>query len=107
MDNEVLLVFITFASAEDAKRLASALVTENLAACVSLVPGVESFYRWQGSVQSGAEILGLIKTTALAYPALEIRIRELHSYQVPEIVAFPVSRGLPAYLDWVRSSCLG
>ena len=106
MDNEVLLVFITFASEEEAKRLASTLVTENLAACVSFVPGVESFYRWEGAVHSASEILGIIKTTALAYPALQIRMRELHSYQVPEIVALSVSQGLPAYLDWVRSSCL-
>ncbi len=105
MNNEVLLVFTTFASAEEAKRLATALVAENLAACVSLVPAVESFYRWEGAVQSGAEIFGIINTTGLAYPALEIRIRELHSYEVPEIVALPVSHGLPAYLNWVRSSC--
>lgn len=105
MDNEVLLVFITFASEEEAKRHASALVMENLAACVSLVSSVESFYRWEGSLHSASEILGIIKTTALAYAALQTRIQELHSYQVPEIVALPVSNGLPAYLDWVRSSC--
>jgi periplasmic divalent cation tolerance protein len=107
MDNEVLLVFITFASVDEAKCIASALVSEKLAACVSLLPGVESFYRWEGALQSGGEILGLIKTTTPAYPALQIRIRELHSYQVPEILAIPVSQGLPTYLDWVRSSCLG
>jgi periplasmic divalent cation tolerance protein len=107
MDNEVRIVFITFASEEEAKRIASALVVENLAACVSLVPSVASFYRWEGALHSASEILGIIKTTALAYPALQIRIQELHSYQVPEIVALSVSQGLPAYLHWVRSGCLG
>jgi periplasmic divalent cation tolerance protein len=107
MDNEVLIVFITFASEEEAKRIASALVTENLVACVSLVPSVASFYRWEGALHSASEILGIIKTTDLAYPALQIRIQELHSYQAPEIVALSVSQGLPAYLHWVRSSCLG
>jgi periplasmic divalent cation tolerance protein len=105
MADEVLIVFSSFASAQQAQIVAKALVEENLAACVSLLPGAQSFYRWEGAVQSNTETIGIIKTTSRAYPALETRIRALHSYQVPEIVCVAVSEGLPAYLDWVRASC--
>ena len=104
-DDDVLLVLCSFASAQQAEMVAKALVDENLAACVSLLPGVQSFYRWEGALHSETEAVAIIKTTSRVYPTLETRIRALHSYQVPEIVCVAVKEGLPAYLDWVRASC--
>lgn len=86
---------------EAADRLAAALVEEQLAACVNLLPGIQSVYRWQGALERSAETLLLAKTSADCYPALETRLRELHPYELPEIIALPVERGLPGYLAWV------
>ena len=96
----VLLVLCT-CPPEAAERLASALVEEQLAACVNVLPGIQSVYRWQGALERSAETLLLAKTTAERYPALETRLRELHPYDLPEIIALPVERGLPGYLAWV------
>ncbi|RIX48287.1 MAG: divalent-cation tolerance protein CutA [Rhodocyclales bacterium GT-UBC] len=84
-----------------ANAIALALVEDRLAACVNILPRVQSVYRWQGAVESASEIPLLIKTTTAGYPALEARLRELHPYEVPEIIALSVSQGLPAYLNWV------
>ena len=88
---------------ESANTIALALVEERLAACVNILPRVQSVYRWQGAVESATEIPLFIKSTATNYPALEAAIRNRHPYQVPEIIALPVERGLPAYLDWIAS----
>jgi len=82
------------------------LVEERLAACVNVVPGLRSLYRWQGKVHEDAEALLLLKTTAARYQALQERLRALHPYELPEIVAVPVSAGLPAYLEWVAAQTL-
>lgn len=87
---------------EGAAALARSLVEERLAACVNLIPGARSIYRWEGAVLDEPEQLLVIKTTAERYAALEARVRALHGYQVPEIIALPVERGLAAYLAWVR-----
>jgi periplasmic divalent cation tolerance protein len=87
-----------------AEHLAHTLVEESLAACVSQIGPARATFRWQGQVERASEILLLIKTTAAGYAALEHRLRELHPYEVPEIIAVPVERGLPAYLDWVAAS---
>ncbi|MCL2525322.1 MAG: divalent-cation tolerance protein CutA [Betaproteobacteria bacterium] len=84
-----------------ANAIALAVVEEKLAACVNLLPRVQSVYRWQGAVESASEIPLFIKTTTDRYAALEKRLRELHPYAVPEIIAMPISHGLPAYLDWL------
>jgi len=76
-------------------------------ACGNLVPGVESIYRWQGKVETSSEVIVIFKTTAARYLELQTRIRELHPYEVPEILAIPVSAGLPPYLQWVEDSCRG
>ncbi|WP_193210726.1 divalent-cation tolerance protein CutA [Luteolibacter marinus] len=102
MDSPVV-VLCTFPDVEVARRVAGELVTRRLAACVNLVPGVESIYRWEGEVERSGEVLGLIKTTC--YPELEAGLKELHPYEVPEIVALPVGAGLPAYLAWLGESC--
>jgi periplasmic divalent cation tolerance protein len=95
----VVLVLSTVPPA-DADRIAGALVEERFAACVNLMP-VRSVYRWQGAIQRDDELLAIIKTTAERAPALTARLRELHPYDVPEILVVPVADGLPAYLDWV------
>lgn len=84
-----------------AKRLAEHLVGSGLAACVNIQPPCQSVYRWQGKVEHATEIPVFIKTSIDAYPALEATIRELHPYEVPEIIALPISQGLPSYLQWV------
>jgi periplasmic divalent cation tolerance protein len=101
--SDTLLVHCTCPEA-DAERLTQALVGESLAACVSQVGPVRSVYRWQGAVEIGHEMLLLIKTTAAAYPALQARLLELHPFELPEIIALPISAGLPAYLQWLRES---
>ncbi|MGE4072240.1 MAG: divalent-cation tolerance protein CutA [Lysobacterales bacterium] len=101
--SDILLVQCTCPEA-DAERLAQALVGESLAACVNQVGPVRSVYRWEGAIESGTEMLLLIKTTRACYPALQARLQELHPYEVPEIIALPVSAGLPAYLQWLRES---
>lgn len=103
MSTGALLVWST-CPAEHAERIATTLVAEQLAACVNRIGPVQSTYRWQGAVESASEMLLAIKTTAERYPALEARLRELHPYDVPEIIATPVERGLPAYLEWVSQS---
>src|SRR5258708_15195606 len=93
------LVLTTCSSLEEARRIAHALVERQLAACVNIVPGVESVYRWQGSIESGQEWLLLIKTTAGAFPRLRDALQELHSYEVPECVALAIEDGIPEYLE--------
>lgn len=103
---DTLLVYCTAPDPDTARELARTLVDERLAACVNIVPGLSSLYRWQGRVYEDAEALLLMKTTAARYPALQERLRALHPYELPEIVAVPLSAGLPAYLDWVGAQTL-
>ena len=105
MAEDILVVFTTWPDIESARVAAHQLVEERLAACGNIVPGVESIYQWQGKIETSAEVLVVFKTTAARYPALEARIREVHSYEVPEIVALPVGNGWPDYLKWVGDSC--
>jgi periplasmic divalent cation tolerance protein len=96
-----LLVITNLPERAAAERLAEALVGNRLAACVNILAPCRSVYRWKGAVQHDEEHPLLIKTTAARYPALERAIREGHPYELPEIIAVPIDRGLPAYLDWV------
>lgn len=100
-DLHTLLVFTQMPDAASAELLAAELVTERLAACVSVLPAVRSVYRWQGALEQASEVPLLIKTTAARYGALEAAIRARHPYELPEIVAVPVTHGLAAYLAWV------
>jgi periplasmic divalent cation tolerance protein len=106
MAEEVLIILTTWPDAEKARAAARTLVEEKLAACANLVPGVESIYRWEGKVETSAEILMIVKTTIARYQALEDLIRTLHPYEVPEIVSLRVADGLPSYLRWVEQSCM-
>ncbi|WP_265592512.1 divalent-cation tolerance protein CutA [Verrucomicrobium sp. BvORR034] len=103
----VLLVFCTFPDETVAHNIATTLVEEELVACVNLNPAVTSIYRWEGKVETAGEVLAQMKTTPAAYDALEARLQALHPYDVPEILAMPVERGLPAYLRWVEESVSG
>lgn len=102
---EYCLVLCTCPEGGGAKSLAESLVCERLAACVNILPGLVSVYSWQGALESSAESLLLIKTERQAYPRLEARLRELHPYELPEIIALDIERGLPDYLHWI-SQCL-
>lgn len=95
------LVLCTAPSIDVAEALADALLQEHLVACVTLLPGARSVYRWQGQIQRDEEVLLLIKTTAHAYPALQARVQALHPYQIPELLALTPSDALPAYRNWL------
>lgn len=101
---EACVVLVTCGSEAAATALATALVEERLAACGNIVPGVRSVYRWQGAVQHDAEVLLLLKTVPARVPSLSARVRELHAYDVPEVLALPVLGGLQPYLEWIAES---
>lgn len=98
-----LLVLTNLPDRAAAERMADQLVEKRLAACVNILAPCRSVYRWKDAVQRDEEHPMLIKTTAERYPALERALREGHPYELPEIIAVPVERGLPAYLDWVAA----
>ena len=96
-----LVLLTTFPDEDTAARVARALVDERLCACVNLVPGVRSIYRWQGSLADEREVLAIAKTTAARLPELERRLAELHPYKVPELIALPAAHVHPPYLAWL------
>ena len=98
-----LVVFCTCASESEALQLAKASVEARLAACVNVLPGVRSLYRWQEKIETADEVLLVLKTTAETFPALRDHIAALHSYDTPEIVALPVVDGAPKYLAWLSA----
>ena len=100
----VHVVLVTAPDPEAATQLARRLVEEGLAACVNLVPGVRSIYRWQGALQEDPEILLIAKTRAALVDALVARVCALHPYELPEVIAFAVAGGSVPYLDWVRGA---
>jgi periplasmic divalent cation tolerance protein len=104
---DFIVVFVTVGSAGEGDRLAQALVEERLAACVNRLPGIRSVYRWEGKVEQSAEELLIIKTRQALFAALEKRVRELHGYAVPEIIALPVIAGSEPYLKWLGEETLG
>jgi periplasmic divalent cation tolerance protein len=99
--NELLLVLTNLPDRAAAERIADSLVTDGVAACVNILAECASIYRWQGKVEHASEVPLLIKTSRAAYPQLESALRKLHPYELPEIIALPVSAGLPEYLNWV------
>jgi len=100
----VVLCLTTCPEREGAMTLAKTLVDEGLAACVNVVPGATSVYRWHGAIEQADELQLFIKTTQAQLVALKVRLCELHPHEVPELVALPVVDGLPAYLGWVEAS---
>jgi periplasmic divalent cation tolerance protein len=103
---KAILVMTTTDSAAEGQRIASTLVERSAAACVQVLPEMTSIYQWQGKVESAAEVLLLIKTTAECYDKVESIIRELHHYETPEIVCVPIEGGSEPYLEWLRRSVL-
>jgi periplasmic divalent cation tolerance protein len=101
--DDIRLIVTTASSRDEAKRIARALVEERLAACATLIPGAHSIYNWQGAVEEADETIVLLKTTAERIDALEIRLKELHSYETPELLSLRVDAGSHAYLQWLQA----
>lgn len=95
------IVLTTAGSIEEAQRIAAALVEQRLAACVNILPGVESVFRWQGKIDRASEWLMIIKTKAEAFERVRDAIQKLHSYDVPEIISLEIDDGSAAYLQWI------
>ena len=102
--DETLVCFCTCPSTAVAETLATGLVEAGLAACVNLLPGVRSIYRWQGKVETADEVMLWAKTSRRHYPALERQLREAHPYELPEIIAVSITTGSDAYLQWIKDS---
>jgi periplasmic divalent cation tolerance protein len=102
--SDAIVVFMTAPAVDEARRIANELVGRQLAACVQILPEIESVYRWNGEVQRDKEILILAKTTAAQFDALERAVREIHTYDTPEIVAVPMSHVSEPYRAWLSDN---
>jgi periplasmic divalent cation tolerance protein len=102
--DEAIVVLLTAANGEEAARLADMLIGAHLAACVQILPEMESVYRWQGKIERQPEILLLVKTARSKFDELEREVRALHSYETPEIIALPLVAGSSPYLEWLNAS---
>lgn len=100
-----LLVLITAGSQEEAQKIAALLVNQRKAACVNIVPGVNSLFRWKGKMDSARESLLLVKTRASLLAEIISLVQEIHSYEVPEIIALPIVGGSENYLQWLDAAC--
>ncbi|MFC1747720.1 divalent-cation tolerance protein CutA [Pseudomonadota bacterium] len=98
------VILSTCPDKETAKQISESLLTKDLAACINILPGVESIYKWKEQIECDQEFLLIIKTQTDAYPAVEKTILELHPYELPEIIAVPLANGLPAYLSWITDN---
>jgi periplasmic divalent cation tolerance protein len=103
---DYILVLMTASSEKEGEEIAQALVKEKLAACVNVLPAIKSVYRWKGEIASEQEVLLLAKTKDRLFDRLKKRVLELHSYEVPEIIALPVLAGLEVYLGWLGKETL-
>jgi len=102
MDEDEIVVFITASNEDEAAKIAKALVESKLAACVNIVRNIRSIYLWQGKIQDEPEVLMIVKTQKKLFSALSARVKELHSYTVPEIIALPIVEGSEDYLKWLK-----
>ena len=100
---DMIFVYMTVPTPDEAHRIGRILVEERLAACANLLPGMTSIYRWQGKVEQAGEVVVIGKTRADLFDRLEARVKELHGYDCPCIVALPLSRGHAPYLDWIAA----
>lgn len=101
MTDHAILVLNTCPNSETARRIGTMLVNQGLAACVNILPGITSIYEWKGKIQADAEVLLIIKTMQNRYAELQSAVTELHPYELPELIALPISDGLPPYLQWI------
>ncbi len=99
--SDVLVILCTFPDSEQARQIGTLLVEKQLAACVNLIPAVESIYLWQGKVETATEVLAIFKTTTAAFPAFEQALTELHPYEVPEIIALSPEKIAAPYRAWL------
>lgn len=104
---EVIVVYITFPSLESARQIGTVLVEKQLAACVNLIPQVESIYQWDSEVKSDKEVLAMVKTTRSRFTQLEAEVAALHPYDVPELIGVDVKCGAEDYLNWVEDQITG
>jgi len=102
MKSEFIQVLVSCETSEQAKKMVDSLLNDQMIACAQLVPKIESFYRWQGQIETSKEILLLLKTKATQFEAIEQRIKSLHSYKTPEIIAVPIVNGSNEYLNWIN-----
>ena len=102
--DEAIAVFVTSANSIEAVQLAEVLVNKRLAACVQILPEMESIYSWQGKVERQREVLLIAKTLKSKFSDLETEVRAIHSYETPEVVAVPLTAGSTAYLEWLSAS---
>ena len=104
--SDVLVILCTFPDSGQARQIGTRLVEMQLAACVNLVPAIESIYRWQGKIETATEVLAIFKTTAAAFPTFEQTLAELHPYEVPEIIALAPEKIAEPYRKWVHAESL-
>ncbi len=97
-----IVVLITAPSSDEAVKIAKALVEERLAACANIIRDIRSVFRWEGKIEDDSEVLIVLKTREALFEDLEKRVRELHSYSVPEVIALPIVKGSEAYLNWLE-----
>lgn len=107
MKDEVLVVFCNFPDEAKARQIGALMVERQVAACVNVVPGLRSIYRWEGETHDDEEVLGVMKTTREAYPRLEAALLEAHPYDTPEVLALSVTEGAEAYRKWVGECVAG
>ena len=103
-ESKYIVVLVTVPAREEAERIARGVLEEKLAACVNIIPGVDSYYWWQGKIDMSKELLLVIKTQSPLFSQLKERVASLHSYDVPEIIAMPLAQGSPSYLNWINES---
>lgn len=101
---EAIVVYITAPNEDEAAKIAKTLVEQRLAACVNIVRGIRSIYTWQGKIEDDAEVLMIAKTQRHLFESLKTRVKELHSYTVPEIIALPIIDGSEDYLNWLKEA---
>ncbi len=104
MQAEYQIILNTCPDQDQAIRLANVLIEKNLAACVNIVPGLTSIYKWEGKTQTGTEVLLIIKTRSDCYAKVESTISSQHPYELPEIISVPLENGLKKYLDWIDNA---
>jgi len=100
---QILVIMVTAANQKEALKIGKGVVRAKLAACVNIIPAVQSIYRWKGKVVKSQEVLLILKSTKARYDALEKAIKATHTYDTPEIIALPVKEGMAQYMGWVRS----
>ncbi|MCB1582454.1 MAG: divalent-cation tolerance protein CutA [Marinicella sp.] len=106
MNNDFLQVFVSCETRQQAKSMVDSLLHEQIIACAQILPQMESFYRWQGQIESACEFLLILKTQQKHLKAIEMLIKQMHSYETPEIIAVPIVDGLSEYLNWIENEVM-